>query len=90
MYMDEFALALKELAILGVEDIETEPAELPGFLYVKNVKIEGDHKLLLKVVDDVIKEVVLLRKKGPRRIDPEEFFRELGRAAYDGKGAKLS
>jgi hypothetical protein len=90
MDMEDFQLALRELEIIGVDvNIETEPAELPGFLYVKNVKVEGDHKLLIRIKDDEILEVVKLHRKSPRRMTPEAFVKEVGLNAMEGNGASI-
>ena len=91
MDMDDFRLALLELQIVGLEgELELEPAELPGFKYAKGVKIEGEHKLLVKMDGDELIEVAILRRRGPRVMTPDEFFKEVGCSLYDGKGPRLS
>lgn len=90
MDLGDFKLALKEMKlILGVE-LELEPAILPGFQKVKNVKVEGDYQLLLRLDGEEVVEVVKLHRKKPRSIDPQEFIYEVRDAAFDEGEACLS
>lgn len=84
MDLDDFHLALKELRLVGAK-LELEDAALPGFKRVMGVKVDGDHHLLIKLENGELTEVVKLHKKAPRRMDPDEFLEEVGRAAYDGE-----
>ena len=70
MDLDDFHLAMKELKLVGAR-LELEDAPLPGFKRVKGVTIEGDHQLLLRIIDGDITEVVKLHKSSPRRMDPQ-------------------
>lgn len=95
MDMDDFGLCLKELKLLGVDDtIGTKPAALPGFLEVIGVTIERPDQdpawLLIKVDGEEIVEVVVMRKKSPRKMTPEAFFQEVRSSAYDGNGAVVT
>lgn len=94
MDMDDFGLCLKELKLLGVDDtVVTKPAVLPGFLEVEGVEIKNTGGepawLLIKLEEGEIEEVVIMRKKSPRKMTPEAFFREVRSSAYDGNGAQL-
>lgn len=92
MDRDDFRLALKELHILTGFDLDLEDADLPGFKYVKNVKLgSGDaaYRLCVRMRGSEILEVVKFHRKSPRRMSPEEFLKEVGLNIMDGKGATI-
>ena len=90
MDLIDFNLALKEMKLILGTQLELEPAALPGFQKVRNVKIEGDHQLLIRIKDGKVLEVVKLHRQTPRSIDPEEFIYEVRDAAFDEGEARLS
>lgn len=90
MDLVDFQLALKEMKLILGTELELEPAELPGFQRIKNVEVEGDHQLLLRLEGNEVVEVVKLHRKKPRSIDPEEFIYEVRDAAFDDGEASLS
>ena len=84
MDLSDFHLAMKELRLVGAR-LQLEDAPIPGFKKVLGVKAEGEYQLVLRIIDDEIVEVLKLHKKNPRKMDPDEFIEEVGRAAYDGE-----
>ena len=89
MERDDFRIALKELHILTGFDLETEPAPIPGFLRVKNIKSADQYHLFIRETDGGITEVVKLSRKSPRKMSPEAFLKEVGLNIMDGKGASI-
>jgi hypothetical protein len=85
MELRDFKLALKEMKLILGAELTMEPAAIPGFLHVTNVKVEGNHQLLLRIKGDEILEVVKLHRKTPRRMDPEDFIYEVRESAFDGE-----
>jgi len=85
MELRDFNLAMKEMKLILGAELETEPAALPGFLKVTNVKVEGEHQLLIRLDGDEITEVVKLHRKTPRKMDPEDFIYEVRESAFDGE-----
>ncbi len=85
MNLEDFNLAMKEMKLILGTKLELEPAQLPGFQRIKNVVVEGEHQLLLRLNGSEIIEVVKLHRKTPRRIDPEDFLFEVRENAFGGK-----
>lgn len=83
MWLEDFHLAMKELRLVGAR-LELEDSPLPGFKKVKGVRVDGEHALLLRIKNEEILEVVKLHKKSPRRMDPDRFIEEVGKAACSG------
>lgn len=88
-----FGLCLKEMKLLGVDGIKMQPAAFPGFLEVKGVTLKkypkDPVKLCIKLDGEEIVELLLLRRKRPKKMTPEEFFQEIRSSAYDGDGARV-
>jgi len=85
MELRDFKLAMKEMKLILGTELKMEPGPLPGFLKVTNVKVEGEHQLLIRIKGDEILEVVKLHRKTPRRMDPEDFIYEVRESAFDGE-----
>jgi len=93
MDMEDFELCLKELKLLDVDaNIDTKAADVPGFLIVTGVAVKWAHtsdpaRLLIKLNGDgEISELILMRRKRPRKMTPEAFFQEIRSSAHDGDG----
>jgi hypothetical protein len=85
MELSDFNLAMKEMKLILGTELETEPAALPGFLRVKNVKVKGEHQLLIRLDGDEITEVIKLHRRTPRKMDPEDFIYEVRESAFGGE-----
>ena len=91
MDLDDFELCLKEMKLLGADNIKMQAALHPGYMEIDNVGTESKDpfRLLIKMKKDSqdIEDVLLFRRKKPRRMSPEAFFQEIRSSAYDGDGA---